>query len=165
MPAFPGTYLAVIAALALGGASVPGTAAAQGGLPASRGDSSDVAAVVERFSAALAAGDSATALALLSSDVVILESGGAESLADYRSHHLPADIEFSRAVPGRHGPLTVRVLGDVAWASRTGTAEGTYRGRAVNSASAELMILTRAATGWTIRAIHWSSRSRRAGGG
>src|SRR5262249_34985242 len=55
-----------------------------GGTIAPPNDSADVAAVVQRFHAALAAGDSLAALELLSDDVVILESGGAETRADYR---------------------------------------------------------------------------------
>lgn len=138
---------------------------AQGAAASAGNDSSAVAMVVEQFSAALASGDSAAALALLADDAVILEGGGVESRAEYRSHHLPADIGFSRAISSRRGPLTVRVVGDVAWASRTSTAEGSYRGRAVNSAVAELIVLTRQGGGWIIRAIHWSSRSRRPTGG
>jgi hypothetical protein len=38
--------------------------------------------------------------------------------------------------------------------------EGEYRGKAVDIASAELLVLTRAPAGWRIRAIHWSSRPR-----
>ncbi len=131
---------------------------------AAPGDSSEVAAVVEKFHAALAAGDSVAALALLADDVVILESGTRESRADYRAHHLGADIAFARAVPSRRGPIRVQVRGDVAWATGTSTTEGEYRGRPVNSAGAELMVLVRETGGWKIHAIHWSSRSRRPAG-
>lgn len=124
-------------------------------------DSSDVVAVVERFDALMAAGDSAGLLALLADDVVVLESGGLETRAEFRSHHLPADIGFARAVKGTQGPITVRVQGDVAWASSTTTVLGEVRGRAINSVSAELMVLSRESGRWKIRAIHWSSRSRR----
>ena len=125
------------------------------------GDSSDVAATVEKFHAALASGDSIAALALLADDVVILESGGRESRSDYRAHHLGADIAFARAVPSQRGPTLVSVHGDVAWASGTSKSVGEYRGRPVNSTGAELMVLAREAGGWRIRAIHWSSRSTR----
>lgn len=128
--------------------------------PAS-GDSAAVAAAVHRYHAALAAGDSAAALALLAPDAVILESGGVESRAEYRSHHLSADIEFARAVRSEQGPVRVRVKGDVAWASSTSTSQGQFRGRAINSAGAELMVLVRTPQGWRIAAIHWSSRTRR----
>lgn len=126
-------------------------------------DSSDVAAVVMRYHAALASGDSATALSLLTDDAVILESGSVESRADYRSHHLPADIAFARAVPSQRGPIRVRVRGDVAWTSSTSTAQGDYNGRTINSVSAESMVLLRNAGAWRISTIHWSSRTRRAG--
>lgn len=128
-------------------------------------DSSDVAAVVKQFHDALAAGDSTGALKLLSDDVVIHESGGVETRDDYRSHHLPADIGFARAVPSERAPLSVRVKGDVAWVSGTSSTQGEYRGRQINSAGAELMVLTRESGGWKIRAIHWSSRTRRPPGG
>lgn len=125
-------------------------------------DSAEVAATVDRYHRALSTGDSAAALALLTDDVEILESGGVESRQEYRSHHLSADIEFARGVPSRRGPLRVKVAGDVAWTTSTSTSEGQFRGRAVNSAGAELMVLRRTPRGWRIAAIHWSSRTRRA---
>ncbi|MGH7696710.1 MAG: DUF4198 domain-containing protein [Gemmatimonadaceae bacterium] len=124
-------------------------------------DSSDVVAAVHAYHAAMASGDSAAALALLAPDAVIVESGGIESREDYRSHHLPADIGFARAIKGERGAVRAVVHGDVAWATSTSTAQGEYRGRQVNSASAELMVLSRSPNGWMIRAIHWSSRPRR----
>jgi ketosteroid isomerase-like protein len=124
-------------------------------------DSAGVATVVERFHQALESADSVGALALLTSDAVILESGDLETREDYRSHHLPADIEFARTVKSVRGPIRVVVRGDVAWATSTSTAKGKFRGRLVNSASAELMVLTRTTDGWKINVIHWSSRSRR----
>jgi ketosteroid isomerase-like protein len=125
------------------------------------GDSAAVAAVVERYHRTLESADSVGALALLTSDAVILESGDLETREDYRSHHLPADIAFARTVKSVRGPIRVVVRGDVAWATSTSTAQGTFRGRAVNSASAELMVLTRTTDGWKINVIHWSSHSRR----
>jgi ketosteroid isomerase-like protein len=116
--------------------------------------------VVDRFHEALSAGDSSTALALLALDATILESGDIESRDEYRSHHLAADIAFSRAVASQPGPRKVTIQGDAAWVSSTSVTQGEYRGRQVNSISAELMVLTRTPQGWTIRAIHWSSRSR-----
>ena len=128
---------------------------------AQQSDSAAVASVIERFHAALASGDSATALALLAPDVTVLESGGLETLEEYRSHHLPGDIQFARAVPRSRAPIKVTLAGDMAWATSTGVTQGEYRGRAINSNSAELMVLTRSGGGWLIRAIHWSSRARR----
>jgi uncharacterized protein (TIGR02246 family) len=125
------------------------------------GDSAAIAAVVQRYHRALAEGDSAAALALIAEDAVIVESGGIESRREYRSHHLPADITFARAVKGTRSPVRVAVRGDVAWTTTTSTTRGKYRGKAVNSAGAELMVLTRTGEGWKISAIHWSSRTLR----
>lgn len=127
-------------------------------------DSAAVARTVQAFHDALVRGDSAAALRLLAPDVVVLESGGRESLGEYRAHHLPGDIQFAQAVPSQRGPVQIDVLGDVAWASSASTTQGTYRDRAINSAGVELMVLSRVGTGWMIRAIHWSSRNRRAAG-
>src|SRR5688572_17584075 len=90
----------LLAALSLSAGSL----AAQGGSPGSPSDSSDVAALVRRFDALMAAGDSAGLLGLLADDAVVLESGGLETRAEFRSHHLPADIGFARAVRSQQGP-------------------------------------------------------------
>ena len=127
---------------------------------ARRSDSLDVVDVVNAYDRALREADSAAALALLAPDAVILESGGVESREQYRAHHLAADMAFARAVPSESGPISVRVRGDVAWAWSTSTSQGDFRGRRISSTGAELMVLTRTARGWTISAIHWSSRPR-----
>lgn len=124
-------------------------------------DSAAVIGVVERFHQALAAGDSATALSLLAPNAVILESGGLETLAEYRKHHLPADITFARAVPSTRELVRAVVQGDAAWVTSTSTTRGTYRDRAVDSAGAELMVLSLEPDGWRISAVHWSSQARR----
>jgi len=123
-------------------------------------DSAAVAAVVAAFHAALRAGDSAAALALLAPGGTILEAGGVETVAEYRAGHLPGDIEFAGATASEPGAVTVRVLGDVAWATSVSRVHGEFRGRAIDSDSAELMVLVRDAAGWRIAAIHWSSRRR-----
>lgn len=127
---------------------------------ASTGDSAAVVEVVERYHAALAAGDTATAMSLLAPDAVVLESGGIETREEYRSHHLPADMAFARAVPRERGPIRVRINGNSAWAASTSTSRGTFREREIDSQGAELMVLRRTEAGWRIEAIHWSSRNR-----
>jgi len=123
-------------------------------------DSAAVAATVRAFHEALAAGDSAGALRLLAADAVILESGGRESRDEYAAHHLPEDIAFARAVPTERGALQVMVSGNAAWTTATNVLQGTFQSRPIDLAAVELMVLSRTATGWEIRAIHWSSRSR-----
>lgn len=124
-------------------------------------DSAEVAAVVDRYHRALSDGDTTTALSLLADDVMILESGDVESRDEYRSHHLAADIAFARAVPSELGPVRVVIHGDAAWTVAITRTQGTYRGRPIDSQGAELMIVTREADRWTIRANHWSSHALR----
>ena len=138
-----------------GHAAVPGATAAP-----QVADSAAVVSMVSRFHEALERGDSTAALALLGPDAVILESGGAETVAEYRGHHLPADIDFARAIRSVRSSIRVTVQGDLAWVAGTSTTQGDFRGRAVNSAGAELIVLTRTPDGWRIAAIHWSSRRR-----
>src|SRR5215211_6274960 len=93
---FVGSMIAVFAFAVFGERSA--RADARVGSPSVVTDSADVVAAVMKYHAALASGDSAAALTLLTDDVTVLESGSVESRADYRAHHLPADIEFARTV-------------------------------------------------------------------
>jgi len=71
--------------------------------------------VVDAFHAALDAGDRDAALALLTSDVVVLEEGGAErSREEYAGHHLPADMAFAGATRSEVARRAAVVEGDVA---------------------------------------------------
>ncbi len=128
--------------------------------PAANG-SAEVAAVVDRFHAALAGGDSTAALQLLADDAVMLEAGSVESRSEYGKNHLPADIEFEKGVSTKRSPIRVIVHGDTAWATSTSEVVGTFQGKPVNFVGAESMVLTREPAGWRIRAIHWSSRANR----
>ncbi len=129
-------------------------------MPAGPSDSAQVATLVSTFHAALESGDSTTALSLLSPNVVILESGSVESLADYRAHHLPADIAFARAIKAERQPRAVTVSGDVAYSVSTSATKGNYEDRAVDTLGAELIVARRLGGRWQISAIHWSSRRR-----
>ncbi|MCH7562900.1 MAG: nuclear transport factor 2 family protein [Gemmatimonadetes bacterium] len=120
-----------------------------------------VAAVVEAFHSALAAGDSVTALSMLADDVTILESGGVENKEHYRSGHLAGDMRFAQAVPRERGDMEVSVRGDVAWAHSTSITQGRMGDREINSQGAELVVLAREGGIWKIKAVHWSSRRRR----
>jgi ketosteroid isomerase-like protein len=146
-----------VAAVAVLGLSGSGTSAT---IISPHADSVAVAKTVHDFHDALSKGDSAAVLRLLSSDAVILESGSVESRSEYRSHHLPSDIEFAKAVAEKRGPLQVSVKGAVAWTAGTSVSKGEFRGRAIDSTGAESMVLTKEISGWRIRSIHWSSRRR-----
>jgi hypothetical protein len=156
----PTTRRASVATALLALALAAPTDAAAQTRAATTSDSADAASTVAHFHRALAAGDSVAVLALLDPAARILESGGVETVADYRAHHLASDVAYARAVPAKRGPVRVTVRGDVAWATSTSESVGEFRGRAVSSVGAELMVLTRMPHGWRISAIHWSSRRR-----
>lgn len=118
--------------------------------------------VVEEFHAALKSGDGDAVLAFLAEDVVVLEGGGAErSREEYAHHHLGADMAFAAATTAEVTRRAAWVEGDLAWVLTEGRTTGEFNGRAVNSATAETMILHRGPDGWRIRHIHWSSRTPR----
>ena len=124
-------------------------------------DESAVRAVASGFAKALAAGDSAAALALLHPDVVIFEAGGWESLTDYRRGHLAADMRALQGLKQETKRDVVTISGDFALITRSYSTSGTVGERVVDSAGAESMVLLRTPDGWKIRHIHWSSRPRR----
>lgn len=132
------------------------------GGPATATDSADVASVVNAYHRALASGDSAAAMALLAPDVIIQESGSVETRSEYAGHHLPGDMRFAQALPGVRSAQRVVVVGNVAWSTSTSVTKGRYRDREINSAGTEMMVLTRDAGRWRIRAIHWSTRAMKA---
>lgn len=115
-------------------------------------------AAASAFQDALKAGDRAAVRKLLAADAVVLESGHEETLDEYLRHHLGADIEFAKAVPSRLVSMEARVSGQTAWVWSTRISEGQFRNQAVKLNNTELMVLTRKAEGWEVRAIHWSSR-------
>ena len=129
-------------------------------MPAGPSDSTQVATLVHDFHAALEQGDSVAALALMAGDAVVVESGDVETLAEYRAHHLPADIAFAKAIKASRAPRGVTVAGEVAYSVATSTTKGTYQGRAVDTLGAELIVARRVNGRWKIAAIHWSSRRR-----
>lgn len=120
----------------------------------------EVVTVVDSFHQALQRGDTAAVLALLAADVLIMEGGAVESRDENRSHPLPADIEFLGVVRTIRGPIRVAREGAAAWVSATSEVVGSFKGRRIDSQGAELLVLSRGADGWRIRAIHWSSQPK-----
>jgi ketosteroid isomerase-like protein len=120
-------------------------------------ESAIVGSTVEAFHNALTHGDGKAAMNLLAPEAVILESGSAESRADYEREHLPEDINFARTVRSVRSDVHVEINGDTAWLTSHSKSEGTFEGKPINSAGVELVVLTKTAEVWRIRAIHWSS--------
>jgi ketosteroid isomerase-like protein len=124
------------------------------------GDIAAVTAVVNAFHNGIRDGDSAAVAQVIADDALMLEAGGTETRAEYLKGHLPADIEFEKTVSVKRSPIRVIVNGPSAWATSTSEFSGTFQGKPVDSIGAELMVLSREAAGWRIRAIHWSGRAR-----
>lgn len=143
--------VAALAALAVMAAR-PAAAVAQAG------DEAAVRAAMTGFKDALRAGDGERAVDHLHPDVQVFEGGHAETLEEYRSGHLAADMRFLAAVDTETTWEAVEIEGDLAlYMSRYHTT-GTFRDREIDAHGTETMVLRRTADGWRIRHIHWSSR-------
>jgi hypothetical protein len=119
----------------------------------------EIVAVVRGFHEALAQGDSAAALARLHPDVRIHEGAAVEDLAEYRAHHLAADMRFASAITREVVEEEIVPLGaGVALYRATTRSSGRVGERDVDARGLETMVLVRADGGWLIRHVHWSSR-------
>lgn len=119
--------------------------------------SASAEAVVRSFHDALRSGNVALVEQLLAADAVVIEGGRIESRDEYLAHHLPADIEFAKAVPSRRIDVRSTRQGATAWVRSASTAKGMFHDRPIDLAGAELIVLSRSGPSWKIRAIHWSS--------
>lgn len=119
----------------------------------------DPAGTAAAFSAAIVAGDEATAKSLLDPDVLIYESGGQESSRDeYAAHHMKGDMAFLakariEVLDRKHG-----TSGDLAWVATRSRITATHKDKAVDIFSTESLVLKRAPGSWRIVHIQWSSR-------
>ncbi len=129
---------------------------------ASRADSAGAVAAVAQFHAALTAADSVRAVSLLAPDVMILESGVIQTRSDYLGHHLGADMKGSAGSKAERSVVRVSVTGGMAIVVSKSIAPPSGAVGNTGSEMAELMVLSKASSGWQIRAVHWSSRRRKA---
>lgn len=138
--------------------------------PATAAPSIDIApaakaavAVVDRFGKALAASDFKTVQALLESDVLILESGGAErSREEYMGHHAISDAKFLQSAHSQLLRRRARVAGNLAWIGTESELHATKDGKPMTLLSTETMVLRKTGNDWRIAHIHWSSRPKKA---
>jgi ketosteroid isomerase-like protein len=145
------TMRLIITALALAWSSVAPAAPLEG-------VALEAAATVDAFHAALRRGDTVGAAALVADDAVVFESGEAErSKAEYAAHHLAADAAFSTAVSSTTAHRFGGGEGNLAWVATEGRTKGSYKGKPIDSATTETMLLRRTPDGWRIIHVHWSS--------
>lgn len=151
-------YIVLAALLAVSSPALASAGGAQaGGATPLALEARDAAVVVDAFHAALKRGDTDAALAMLADDVLIFEGGGVErSKAEYAAHHLAADAAFSKAVSSVLTGRTAGASGNIAWVASEGRTTGEYKGRSIDVATTETMILRRTGDGWKIIHIHWS---------
>ncbi len=117
------------------------------------------AQVVADFHAALKSQNHEAALALLLPEAAIYESGGAETVAEYGSHHLHGDMAFSAATTLEVLEQAKQIVGDVAWVMTRSRTTGKYQDREIDSTGVETVVLQHVKDGWRIAHIHWSSRA------
>lgn len=125
-------------------------------------DAQAAVSVVERFGQSLAAGDMQTVEEFLSEDVLILESGGAESSREeYLSHHAVSDAKFLKGTHSQLTRRTARIGGDLVWVGSESELHASKDGKPVTLLSTETMVLKDTPAGWRIVHIHWSSRPKK----
>ena len=120
-----------------------------------------VLAVVDEFSSALKAGDLKRAAALLSEDVLILESGSAErSREEYLGHHAAEDAAFLKNARIDIKRRTVHVDGSIAWVGTESELRTTRAGAPLTLLSTETTVLARTEGVWRVVHLHWSSHTK-----
>lgn len=135
------------------------SAAAVAGAAAIDPAATEAVSVVDAFSSALRAGELSNAGELLSADVVILESGGAEySRDEYLGGHAVDDAAFLKSAHVQIKRRTARATGDMAWVATESELHASHDGKPLALRSTESMVLRRTSGAWRIVHIHWSSR-------
>jgi ketosteroid isomerase-like protein/mono/diheme cytochrome c family protein len=115
---------------------------------------------VQALHAAMSAGDAKRVQDALDPKVLIMEGGNVErSRAEYAGHHLPADLKFMQAVDYKLERQTGDTVGDLAWVASEARLSGTREGKPVDLVSTESLVLKKAAGGWKVVHVHWSSRA------
>ncbi len=115
------------------------------------------AKVVENFHAALKQGNAKAALAQLSDDAIIFESGHMETRSEYANHHLEADIMFAKGVQRSVKGTTQQCVDSLCVIMQQSETVGKLKGKDVRSAGVETTVLRREGDIWKIHHVHWSS--------
>ncbi|HBS35104.1 MAG TPA: hypothetical protein DEA50_08520, partial [Parvularcula sp.] len=79
------------------------------------------------------------------------------SFAEYQSHHMPADMAFTKAVEFTLKDRKTIEGADMTTIISNSQVHGEFQGAAIHSQSMETMVLRRVDGHWRIAHIHWSS--------
>jgi ketosteroid isomerase-like protein len=125
-------------------------------------DTAAVLAVADALREAIVAGDRAALERVVLADARIHEGGKTESRAEYLGHHFGSDGAFLRAVKREPLTRTVEIGGHTARVVSTSRLHGTYRDRALDLESTEVLVLRHTPQGgWRVAEVRWSSEPRR----
>lgn len=123
----------------------------------------DPRAVADLFNRALATGNRDVVLAVLAPDVLIVESGMAEtSAAEYAGHHMVADMEFLASLERKLISQHAGGDGKSAWVATRSRLNGRFKNEDVDLDSTETLVMLKTDGAWRITHIHWSSAPHRA---
>lgn len=115
--------------------------------------------VLENLQMALAKGNKAKVLEVLSPNVTIYESGYVErTRSEYESHHLDADIEFSKTSTRKILKQSEKKEGDMAIVLQETETKAKIDGQEMIILGTTTATLEKTNGKWLITHIHWSSR-------
>ena len=121
-------------------------------------DCQAIAAIADQLYQAIRSGDSDTVRTLLAADVLIFESGNAEtSLEEYAGHHMPADTAFLATMDKTLFLQQVTAGRDMAVISSKSRLSGFYQDTEQDIISTETLVLQRTNGVWQVVHVHWSS--------
>lgn len=118
----------------------------------------DALNVLQQFHQALHAGNADAALALLTDNAQIYESGHAETRAQYIDHHLQADIAFAKTTTGTSNNTVTDCSAELCVIHQQTHTTGSYKAKNIDSKGTETAILRLTAQGWRISHVHWSNQ-------
>lgn len=114
---------------------------------------------VTAFHAAIKAGERDKALAMLSPQVMIYESGHVEASRDeYAKGHLGSDIDFSKQMTRKVLKHKEQISGNMALVLDETETSGTWKGKPMTSLGVETAVLEKSGDTWVITHVHWSTR-------
>jgi len=121
------------------------------------GDESSAGQIADQFDQAIKSGDTEAIRNILHDDVLIYEGGSVEaSFEEYASHHMEADIAFMSGMEKTVLSRKVFEQDEMAVVSTRYQMRGNYKGRFIDKASMETLVMKKSGSHWKIVHIHWS---------